>query len=158
MKHRKLGIHGPEVSAIGLGCMGMSPETYGPTADEAASIRVIRRALDLGVTFLDTAEIYGGGHNEQLIGRAIHGRRDEVFLATKFGIAQSWRTRAPGARALDGRPETVQRSIEGSRERCATSGCRKRAQRRSAGHIECTRSPRCNPSIPFGRGTWRPTG
>ncbi|HTX23426.1 MAG TPA: aldo/keto reductase [Steroidobacteraceae bacterium] len=117
MKHRKLGIHGPEVSAIGLGCMGMSPETYGPTADEAASIRVIRRALDLGVTFLDTAEIYGGGHNEQLIGRAIHGRRDEVFLATKFGIAQSWRTRAPGARALDGRPETVQRSIEGSLRR-----------------------------------------
>jgi aryl-alcohol dehydrogenase-like predicted oxidoreductase len=117
MKKRRLGVDGPELSAIGLGCMGMSPETYGPVADEAASIRVIHRALDLGVTFLDTAEIYGGGHNERLVGRAITGRRDEVFLATKFGIAQSWKTRTPGARSVDGRPETVRRSIEGSLQR-----------------------------------------
>jgi aryl-alcohol dehydrogenase-like predicted oxidoreductase len=117
VKHRTLGINGPEVSAIGLGCMGMSPGSYGAAADEAASIRVIHRALDLGVTFLDTAEIYGGGHNEELVGRAIAGRRDAVFLATKFGIAQSWKTRKPGARAVDGRPETVRQSIEGSLRR-----------------------------------------
>lgn len=117
MKQRKLGANGPTVSAIGLGCMGMSPSTYGPAADETTSIRVIHRALDLGVTFLDTAEIYGHGHNEELVGRAIGGRRDEVFLATKFGIAQAWNTRTPGARALDGRPENVRRSIEGSLRR-----------------------------------------
>ncbi|HUN74857.1 MAG TPA: aldo/keto reductase [Steroidobacteraceae bacterium] len=117
MKQRKLGADGPSVSAIGLGCMGMSPATYGPAADEAASIRVIHRALDLGVRFLDTAEIYGRGHNEELVGRAIGGRRDRVFLATKFGIAQAWNTRTPGARALDGRPETVRRSLEGSLRR-----------------------------------------
>jgi aryl-alcohol dehydrogenase-like predicted oxidoreductase len=117
MKQRKLGVNGPAVSAIGLGCMGMSPSTYGSAADEAASIRVIHRALDLGVTFLDTAEIYGAGHNEELVGRAISGRRDEVFLATKFGIAQSWNARTPAARALDGRPDTVRRSIEGSLRR-----------------------------------------
>ncbi len=117
MKTRRLGAEGPEVSAIGLGCMGMSPETYGPAADEGVSIRVIHRALDLGITLLDTAEIYGGGHNEELVGRAIRGRRNEVFLATKFGIAQSWKTRRPGARAVDGRPETVRRSIEGSLQR-----------------------------------------
>jgi aryl-alcohol dehydrogenase-like predicted oxidoreductase len=117
MEKRKLGVNGPEISAIGLGCMGMSPQTYGAPADETASIRVIHRALDLGVTFLDTAEIYGGGHNEELVGRAIGGRRDEVFVATKFGIAQSWKNRTPGARAVDGRPETVRRSIEGSLRR-----------------------------------------
>jgi aryl-alcohol dehydrogenase-like predicted oxidoreductase len=117
MQRRKLGINGPEVSAIGLGCWGMSPGSYGPAADEAACIRVIHRALGLGVTLLDTAEIYGGGQNEELVGRAISGRRDEVFLATKFGIARSWKTRTPGARALDGRPETVRRSIEGSLRR-----------------------------------------
>jgi aryl-alcohol dehydrogenase-like predicted oxidoreductase len=117
MKQRKLGPNGPVVSAIGLGCMGMSPHSYGPAADEAASIRLIQRALDLGVTFLDTAEIYGRGHNEELIGRAIAGRRAEVFLATKFGIAQAWSNRTPGARAVDGRPETVRQSIEGSLRR-----------------------------------------
>ncbi len=117
MQQRKLGARGPRVSAVGLGCMGMSPGSYGAPADEAASIRVIHHALDLGVTFLDTAEIYGGGHNEELVGRAIGGRRDEVFLATKFGIAQSSKNRAPDARALDGRPETVQRSLEGSLRR-----------------------------------------
>ena len=115
MKQRTLGPKGPTVSAIGLGCMGMSPGVYGP-ADDATSIRTIHRALDLGVTFLDTAEIYGAGHNEELVGKAIAGRRDEVFLATKFGLARP--TGGSGhALAVDGRPETVRRSIEGSLRR-----------------------------------------
>jgi aryl-alcohol dehydrogenase-like predicted oxidoreductase len=80
---RRLGRAGPEVSAIGLGCMGMS-EFYGD-ADEQESIATIHHALDRGVTFLDTADMYGSGRNEELVGRAIRGRRDEVFLATKFG-------------------------------------------------------------------------
>jgi aryl-alcohol dehydrogenase-like predicted oxidoreductase len=83
MRQRKLGATGPAVSAIGLGCMGMS-HAYG-RADDAESTDVVRRALDLGVTFLDTSDMYGIGHNETLVGRAIAGRRDEVFLATKFG-------------------------------------------------------------------------
>ena len=83
MKQRTLGPNGPTVSAIGLGCMGMSPGVYG-SVDEAASRRTIQRALDVGVTFLDTAEIYGSGHNEELVGKAIAGRRNEVFLATKI--------------------------------------------------------------------------
>ncbi|MGW3654415.1 aldo/keto reductase [Streptomyces sp. NPDC005151] len=89
MKYRKLGANGPDISALGLGCMGMSgvygPETSDP--DESGSIKVIHRALDLGVTFLDTADMYGGGRNERLVGRALAGaRRDEVILATKFGF------------------------------------------------------------------------
>ena len=80
---RRLGSNGPEVSAIGLGCMGMS-EFYGST-DESESIATIHHALDRGVTFLDTADMYGVGRNEELVGRAIRDRRDQVFLATKFG-------------------------------------------------------------------------
>ena len=87
MKKRRLGSNGPEVSALGLGCMGMS-WAYG-TADEAEAIATVHRALDLGVNFLDTAEIYGPFENERLIGRAIKGRRDDVVLATKFGFAIS---------------------------------------------------------------------
>jgi aryl-alcohol dehydrogenase-like predicted oxidoreductase len=83
MDKRKLGADGPEVSALGLGCMGMS-EFYG-TQDEATAIETIHRALDLGVTFLDTADMYGPFTNEKLVGEAIAGRRDEVVLATKFG-------------------------------------------------------------------------
>ena len=83
MKKRNLGTGGPEVSAIGLGCMGMS-EFYGST-DEQESIATIHHALDQGVCFLDTADMYGSGRNEELVGRAIQDRRDEVFLATKFG-------------------------------------------------------------------------
>ena len=80
---RRLGTNGPEVSAIGLGCMGMS-EFYG-AGDDAESIATIHHALDRGVTFLDTADMYGVGRNEELVGRAIRDRRDEAFLATKFG-------------------------------------------------------------------------
>src|SRR5579864_3393451 len=83
MKIRNLGHAGLEVSAQGLGCMGMS-EFYGP-GDDAESLRTIHRALELGITFLDTADVYGPYTNEQLVGRAIRGRRDGVVLATKFG-------------------------------------------------------------------------
>jgi aryl-alcohol dehydrogenase-like predicted oxidoreductase len=110
METRKLG-QGLEVSAVGLGCMGMSA-FYG-SADEQESIATIQRALDLGVTFLDTAEMYGRGANEELVGRAIGGRRDEVVLATKFIGAFS-------DRRPDGRPETIRSAIEGSLQRLGT--------------------------------------
>jgi aryl-alcohol dehydrogenase-like predicted oxidoreductase len=84
MKTRRLGARGPMVSAIGLGCMGMS-QSYGP-ADEGESIATIHRGLELGLTFLDTAEVYGPFHNEELLGRALKGRRDQAFVATKFGF------------------------------------------------------------------------
>jgi len=84
MKTRKLGANGPEISAIGLGCMGMSM-AYG-TRDDAESTRTLHRALDLGVNHLDTSDFYGWGHNEELLGPVVRQRRDEVFLATKFGI------------------------------------------------------------------------
>ena len=117
---RKLGAaSGASVSAIGLGCMGMSPGVYGAVSDDAG-IRVIHRALDLGVTFLDTAEVYGGGHNERLVGKAIAGRRDQVFLATKFGINPPAGQRGYAALEIDGRPENVKRAIQGSLKRLNT--------------------------------------
>ena len=100
MQTRILGRSGPTVSAIGLGCMGMS-EFYGPH-DDAESIATIHRALDLGVDFLDTADMYGPYINEELVGRAIRGRRERVVVATKFGIV---RGDDPRARAINGRPE-----------------------------------------------------
>ena len=113
MHTRTLGRSGLTVSALGLGCMGMS-HAYGETDDDE-SIATIHRALDLGVTLLDTADEYGPHTNERLVGRAIAGRRDEVVLATKFGLV-----RAPGDFAntgVDGRPEHVRNSIEGSLRR-----------------------------------------
>ncbi|SNS05568.1 Predicted oxidoreductase [Streptosporangium subroseum] len=112
MNRRRLGQKGPEVSAIGLGCMGMS-EFYGE-ADEAESIAVIHHALDLGVNFLDTADQYGRGHNEELVGRAISGRRDEVVLATKFGIV---RGEDPAFRGVDGSPDYVRKAADASLQR-----------------------------------------
>jgi aryl-alcohol dehydrogenase-like predicted oxidoreductase len=112
LKTRQLGINGPHVSEIGLGCMGMS-EFYG-AADEKESIATIHRALDLGVTFLDTADMYGRGHNETLVGRAIADRRDRVTLATKFGIV---RTDDPSVRGVSGRPEYVKSACEASLKR-----------------------------------------
>ena len=100
-----------EVSAQGLGCMGMSA-WYGVT-DEAESVATIHRALVLGVTFLDTADVYGAGANERLVGRAIAGRRDEVVLATKFGNAVN----DDGSRRIDGRPGYVREAIDASLER-----------------------------------------
>lgn len=113
MKTRRLGRQGPEVSAIGLGCMGMS-EFYG-VGDEAESIATIHRALELGVTFLDTADIYGPHTNEELVGRAIRDRRNQVFLATKFGIVRD--PNDPGKRGVNGRPEYVRACCEASLRR-----------------------------------------
>ena len=112
MEQRTLGTQGLIASALGLGCMGMS-EFYG-AADEAESIAVLHRALDLGVTFLDTADMYGSGHNETLVGRAIRDRRDKVVLATKFG-----NVRGPGGSFLgvNGRPEYVRQACEASLQR-----------------------------------------
>jgi aryl-alcohol dehydrogenase-like predicted oxidoreductase len=113
MQQRKLGNAGLQVSQMGLGCMGMSA-FYG-TADEGEAIATIHRAIELGITLLDTAEMYGPHTNEELIGRAIAGRRDEVVIATKFGV------RPDGARRyLDGTPANVRRSIEGSLRRLGT--------------------------------------
>jgi aryl-alcohol dehydrogenase-like predicted oxidoreductase len=108
---RTLGSEGLEVSEQGLGCMGMSA-WYGPT-DEAESIATIHRALELGITLLDTADIYGQGANEELVGRAIAGRRDEVVLATKFG--NRWFD--DGSRAIDGSPDYVREAIDASLRR-----------------------------------------
>ena len=85
MQRRKLGSKGLEVGAIGLGCMGMS-HAYGEPADEAEAIKVIHRALALGVDFFDTAEVYGPYKNEELLGRALRGRRESAIIATKFGF------------------------------------------------------------------------
>ena len=87
MQQRKLGTNGPLVSALGLGCMGMS-DFYSTGYDEQEAIATLHRALELGVTLLDTADMYGPHTNEQLIGKAIKGKRDQVFLATKFGIVR----------------------------------------------------------------------
>jgi aryl-alcohol dehydrogenase-like predicted oxidoreductase len=110
MQTRSLGKQGPQVAEIGLGCMGMSA-FYGG-GDEAESIATIERALELGCTFLDTSDMYGPHTNEQLVGRAIAGRRDEVFLATKFGIRID-----AGTRRIDGRPEWVREACDGSLRR-----------------------------------------
>ncbi|MEU6770736.1 aldo/keto reductase [Streptomyces sp. NPDC046759] len=109
-----MGTDGPSVSAIGLGCMGMS-EFYGPT-DEAQSLRTLEAALDLGVTLLDTADMYGKGHNERLVGRAVAGRRDQVVLATKFGIRRDERDPRQG-RQVDSSPEYCRQAIDASLKR-----------------------------------------
>ena len=133
IERRTLGTSAPlEVSALGLGCMGMS-EFYG-TADEGAGIETIRRALDLGVTFLDTADMYGPFTNEQLVGKAISGRRDEVQLATKFG-----NERLPdGTRVgINGRPEYVRAACDASLERLGVD------------HIDLYYPPRVDQTVPI---------
>jgi aryl-alcohol dehydrogenase-like predicted oxidoreductase len=112
MKKRRLGSGGPEVSAIGLGCMGMS-EFYGST-DEQESIATIHHSLDRGVTFLDTADMYGSGRNEELVGRAIRDRRNEVFLATKFGNVRGPDGEFGGVR---GDPDYVREACDASLKR-----------------------------------------
>ena len=112
MLQRRLGRAGPLVSALGLGCMGMS-EFYGAT-DETEALATLDLALERGVTLLDTADAYGPHHNEELLGRALRGRRERVFLATKFGLVRS---EDPNTRGVNGRPEYVRQAVDGSLRR-----------------------------------------
>jgi aryl-alcohol dehydrogenase-like predicted oxidoreductase len=114
LTRRRLGRQGPEVSALGLGCMGMS-QSYG-APDDAESIATIQRAIDLGVTFFDTAEVYGPYRNEELLGRALQDRRDQVVIATKFGF----RIEGGKIAGLDSRPERVREAVDGSLQRLGT--------------------------------------
>src|SRR6266700_1422059 len=110
MKTRSLGRSGLTVSALGLGCMSMS-EFYGP-GDDAESTATIHRAIELGVTFFDTADVYGPFKNEELVGRAITGKREKLIIATKFGIVRD--PADPKARGVNGKPEYIRKSCESS--------------------------------------------
>ncbi|HEX6841829.1 MAG TPA: aldo/keto reductase, partial [Stellaceae bacterium] len=110
MEHRRLGKNGPQVSAIGLGCMSLSG-IYGKSDDEAG-IALIQHAIDRGIDFLDSSDMYGWGHNEQVLGRALKGRRDRVVLATKFGQVKT----ATG-QGVDGRPQYVIEACDASLKR-----------------------------------------
>jgi aryl-alcohol dehydrogenase-like predicted oxidoreductase len=133
MDTRTLGASGPDVSALGLGCMGMS-EFYGAT-DDAEGIATIHRALVLGITFLDTANMYGFGRNETLVGRAIADRRDGVVLATKFGIVRD--ENDPTKRGIDGSPAYVRQCCEDSLRRLGVD------------HIDLYYQHRVDPSTPI---------
>jgi len=116
MEQRTLGKNGPKVSALGLGCMGMS-EFYGPR-DEAESLATLNHALDRGVSFLDTADMYGSGHNEELLAKILQARRKEVFLATKFGFVRD--PANPQARVVNGKPDYVRAACEACLRRLGT--------------------------------------
>jgi aryl-alcohol dehydrogenase-like predicted oxidoreductase len=116
MQKRKLGKSNLEVSAIGLGCMGMS-FSYGPPKDKPEMISLIRSAVELGVTFFDTAEVYGPFTNEELVGEALAPVRQQVVIATKFGFDLSGSDHRPGAAGLNSRPEHIRQAVEGSLRR-----------------------------------------
>jgi aryl-alcohol dehydrogenase-like predicted oxidoreductase len=115
MKLRTLGRNGPQVSAVGLGCMGFSEFYASSAANETEALAVLRQALSSGITFFDTADMYGPYTNEVLVGQAIAGRRDQVFVATKFGIQRD--PKNPKLRGINGKPDYVRASCEGSLQR-----------------------------------------
>jgi aryl-alcohol dehydrogenase-like predicted oxidoreductase len=119
MQKRKLGKSGLEVSALGLGCMGMS-FSYGPPKDKQEMASVLRTAVDRGITFFDTAEVYGPFLNEELLGEALAPFRKEVVIATKFGFDLSGSDHRPGAAGLNSRPEHIKEAVEGSLKRLKT--------------------------------------
>ena len=131
---KQVSLAGLEVSRLGLGCMGMSAFYSGKGSDDAESIRTIHRALDLGVTFLDTAEIYGPYTNEELVGRALAGRRDQVVIATKFGLLSH--RGGDGGRTIDGHPDNARAALEGSLKRLGTD------------HIDLYYQHRMDPKVP----------
>ncbi|MDQ7913890.1 aldo/keto reductase [Pseudomonas sp. 102515] len=132
MLQRRLGRNGPRVSALGLGCMGMS-EFYGAT-DETEALATLDLALERGVTLLDTADAYGPHRNEELLGRALRGRREQVFLASKFGLVRS---ADPTARGVNGRPEYVRQAVEGSLRRLGVE------------HLDLYYQHRVDPEVPI---------
>ncbi len=133
LSRRELGSQGLEVAAIGLGCMGMS-QSYGP-ADEGESIATLHRAIELGCAFLDTAEVYGPFANEELLGRALKGRRDQVVLATKFGFRIEGGKQVGAER--DSRPGRIREAVEGSLRRLGTD------------HIDLLYQHRVDPAVPM---------
>lgn len=134
MKTRRLGPQGPSLSAIGLGCMGMS-DFYTTGADEREAIATLHRALDLGISLFDTADVYGPHSNEALLGRALKGKREQVFLASKFGLVRT--PEQPASRGANGRPEYVRQAIEGSLARLGTD------------HLDLYYLHRVDPQVPI---------
>jgi aryl-alcohol dehydrogenase-like predicted oxidoreductase len=132
---KQVSLAGLDVSRLGLGCMGMSAFYSGARTDDAESVRTIHRAVELGVTFFDTAEIYGPYVNEELVGRALAGRRAEVVIATKFGLLSH--RGGDGGRTLDGHPDNARAAVEGSLQRLGTD------------HIDLFYQHRMDPKVPI---------
>jgi aryl-alcohol dehydrogenase-like predicted oxidoreductase len=131
MHQRTLGNNGPQVSAIGLGCMGIS-QSFGPSPERPAMVDFLRKAVDHGVTFFDTAEVYGPYHNEEVVGEALEPLRDQVVIATKFGFSLD-----DSDRQLDSRPEHIREALEGSLRRLRTD------------HVDLLYQHRVDPDVPI---------